>query len=710
MAEGVVVKPKPVLDEVRLRRLRLTLESRYPGLESIKDPRFVANEAGYKRAAAEKAKELLARDVFEDLLTRGAVDELFARCKQAAQAGGNLLYLRIPSKGDLALLEERIVPLPDYFRAFFELLYGRAPLLDRLGAYLARVRELGAGPGSLTWGWTTYLLALTHPKEAIFIRQKGMKDFRERLDLGQFDKEVTAREYAWYLELAAATRESMSDLGEMDMIDVQSLWYEAGCFRTWAWRPRFSGEGAGANPEGLVVLPWNDLGDLREIDRVAELDERRRAVLERLGDKDRVGWRKHGVRQPWSLAKDVREGHLIAVVPTLRDIQGIARVIGPYEYRPEFKGHHALPVEWVDLQERRATQDLKGVAFFELDMPRWNAIEQGEKTGKTVSLLPLPRAAPKVSEPAPVQEPPAGNGSHSLEQVAWATGIAQEELETWVAQLRRKGQAIIMGPPGTGKTFVARHLARYLTSGSSGRYEVVQFHPAYAYEDFMEGLRPEVVDGTVHYRLQPGHFLKLCDEARKDDVGTYVLLLDEVNRAPLARVFGELMYLLEYREEEVILANGTRFSIPPNVLLLGTMNTADRSIALVDHALRRRFAFFRLDPDYGVLRRALKNSPLDAERLVAVLREVNQAIDDPDLSLGISFFLDEAIRKDPWTHLPLVWKTEIWPYLDELFYADRNRSSLYRWDHVATRLGAPTAESDDQEPEEDEDEEDPGGD
>ena len=189
-----------------------------------------------------------------------------------------------------------------------------------------------------------------------------------------------------------------------------------------------------------------------------------------------------------------------------------------------------------------------------------------------------------------------------LDDCATDTGFDRADLELWLAAIEHKKQAILYGPPGTGKTHLAKQLARHMVGGSNGFLEVVQFHPAYAYEDFVQGIRPQSGgDGQLDYPVLPGRFLRFCSKAAGRR-GRCVLIIDEINRANLARVFGELMYLLEYRDETVALAvDGRSFSIPENVRLIGTMNTADRSIALVDHALRRRFAFIGLWPNYGVL-------------------------------------------------------------------------------------------------------------
>jgi predicted RNA-binding protein with PUA-like domain len=177
---------------------------------------------------------------------------------------------------------------------------------------------------------------------------------------------------------------------------------------------------------------------------------------------------------------------------------------------------------------------------------------------------------------------------YSLTQMAEETNIDETVLAAWVRGVGRKGQAIFYGPPGTGKTFIAELLARHLIGGGDGFSELVQFHPSYAYEDFIQGIRPKSTrNGGLEYSTVHGRFLEFCKKAQSRQ-DCCVLIIDEINRSNLSRVFGELMYLLEYRDRQVPLSGGGHLQVPSNVRLIGTMNTADRSIALVDHALRRR--------------------------------------------------------------------------------------------------------------------------
>ena len=272
------------------------------------------------------------------------------------------------------------------------------------------------------------------------------------------------------------------------------------------------------------------------------------------------------------------------------------------------------------------------------------------------------------------------NPLYLLNQCAEDTGFDLETLDRWVRAIRRKGQAVLYGPPGTGKTYVAEHLARYLIGGADGFADLVQFHPAYAYEDFIQGIRPQSDDdGGLRYPVVPGRFLDFCERAESRR-GTCVLIIDEINRANLSQVFGELMYLLEYRDRSIPLAGSGRLRIPENVLIIGTMNTADRSIALVDHALRRRFAFLRLQPNHEVLLKyhQSRNTGFPVEGLIGVLRRLNAWISDPHYEVGISFFLRDDLNEE----IEDIWTMEIEPYLEEYFFDRPEKAEEFRWDKV----------------------------
>ena len=180
-------------------------------------------------------------------------------------------------------------------------------------------------------------------------------------------------------------------------------------------------------------------------------------------------------------------------------------------------------------------------------------------------------------------------------------------LETVESLLDDKRQVIFQGPPGTGKTFVAKRLAECL-AGSLDRIRLVQFHPSYAYEDFVQGYRPVLDEqGRATFTLRDGPLVEMAEVARADPDRAHFLVIDEINRGNLAKVFGELYFLLEYRDEAIRLQySDASFTLPENLYIIGTMNTADRSIALVDLALRRRFHFVEFHPQTAPIEGLLK--------------------------------------------------------------------------------------------------------
>ena len=230
---------------------------------------------------------------------------------------------------------------------------------------------------------------------------------------------------------------------------------------------------------------------------------------------------------------------------------------------------------------------------------------------------------------------------------------------------------------------MAEHVAKHMVGGGDGFVELVQFHPAYAYEDFIQGIRPITrPDGELEYQMVPGRFLEFCRRAQNRS-GVCVLIIDEINRANLSRVFGELMYLLEYRDRDIPLSSGGTFRIPKNVRLLGTMNTADRSIALVDHALRRRFAFVPLRPRFEILRAFHEDTGKSVDALIEKLTQINKAISDPNYHVGITFFMDPKLEEN----LEMIWRMEIEPYLEEFFFDEAATVDRFRWDRIGEELG-----------------------
>jgi AAA domain (dynein-related subfamily) len=315
------------------------------------------------------------------------------------------------------------------------------------------------------------------------------------------------------------------------------------------------------------------------------------------------------------------------------------------------------------------------------------------------------------------QEQPAGGGEGSredtLEALAASLFIDKEFLERAVSLLESKRQLIFYGPPGTGKTFIARKLARFLSEQDPDRLRIVQFHPSYSYEDFVQGYRPVTDDeGNLSYELQHGPLLKIAIAARERRDEQFVLLVDEINRGNLPRILGELLFLLEYRDEQITLmysSRDERFSLPPNLWIVGTMNTADRSIGMIDAALRRRFAFLPLFPNryplidtLGDWLQAHVPSMSHVADLVDTLNARLRERFGDDLQVGPSYFMTEELTEE---RLKLIWDTNILPFLeDQLYDSD---ASVEEFD-IASLEGATSSSARGGEEPEDEDSASPG--
>ncbi len=300
-------------------------------------------------------------------------------------------------------------------------------------------------------------------------------------------------------------------------------------------------------------------------------------------------------------------------------------------------------------------------------------------------VMELWQAAPEPPPP-PEENGDDPNGTYEIADAHQDLFIPLDRLKRLLASIKFRQNLILQGPPGTGKTFIADRIAWCLVGRKDdGPIEMIQFHQSYAYEDFVEGFRPNK-EGS--FDLKPGVFQRFCERAGANQETPHVFIIDEINRGNLSRIFGELLMLIERdkRSEKYAVAltySEKRFYVPPNVFILGMMNTADRSLALVDYALRRRFAFETLEPayrtDYG--RTAFKKylveehgaDPELVDRISEQMAELNETIRDdnelgPSFEIGHSYFVPDegAEPSEEWyTH---VVESQIVPLLREYWF------------------------------------------
>ena len=323
---------------------------------------------------------------------------------------------------------------------------------------------------------------------------------------------------------------------------------------------------------------------------------------------------------------------------------------------------------------------------------------------------PEPATPAKVQVPTPSPLPTEGPDEHegvptTLHGLADDLLIPKSHLDLIHRLLRHRRQVIFYGPPGTGKTYVARKLAAHIARDEE-RVDLVQFHPSYAYEDFVEGYRPASLKGNMAgFELREGPLKRIARRAEEaSDEETFVLIIDEINRGNLGKVFGELYFLLEYRKEKIKLQySDDAFSLPENLWIIGTMNTADRSIALVDSALRRRFHFSPFFPDQppieGLLARWLNKNKPELFWVAEVVDRANKKLGRRHAAIGPSYFMDQNLDEE-WVEL--IWDHSVLPYIAEQFFGEDDLLKEFALDRLRPRATSTDegGEQDDGNPEE----------
>lgn len=422
--------------------------------------------------------------------------------------------------------------------------------------------------------------------------------------------------------------------------------------------------------EGVIAVSWHGyrLGDLRECTNQVDVEQRFATLHPELSERKR----RAVAAQLWAFRGELSAGDVVVANRGFSKVVGEGTVTGEYFYRPEHAFPHARPVRW-DRTEEREIED-QGPRWRPTVVPlsedEYDALFDDDDDAETERRRkqppgPLGKAAP----PYTVQD--------ALKRVF----LSHAGITRLVDLLKYKKNLVLQGPPGVGKTFVAAELAYVLLGATDdSRIKRVQFHQSYAYEDFVRGYRP--ASGSFEYR--DGPMFAFCEKARRDD-RPHVMIIDEINRGNLSKILGELMLLIEPDKREARWAvdlayakpGEPAFWVPPNLYIIGTMNTADRSIALVDYALRRRFAFAPISPafDHGGFEELMQNRGVSEslrQKLVTRISELNRTIEKDTRNLGRGYVIGHSYfcQSDPLNTYGDAWfeqivRFEIQPLLEE---------------------------------------------
>ncbi len=413
---------------------------------------------------------------------------------------------------------------------------------------------------------------------------------------------------------------------------------------------------------GIMGIGWDELGDLSQYKSKEDI---KGAMIQIWGEEKNY---RNDVHAVWQFANEVREGDVVYAKRGAKSILGRGIVTSGYIFdgtRSEYK--HIHKVDWT----RKGEWEHPGQAALK-------TLTDISSYTEYVRQLALLTGNGEINE---VLVPEIQYDEYSEQDFLSEVYMSPERYATLKGLLRRKKNVILQGAPGVGKTFAAQRLAfSIMGEKDTSRVKVVQFHQSYTYEDFVMGYRP---DGTG-FRLVEGPFYEFCKEAEKEDM-EYFFIIDEINRGNLSKIFGELLMLIESdkrgeKNAMRLLYSGEQFWVPPNVHIIGMMNTADRSLAMIDYALRRRFAFFEMEPAFSsdgfrTYQTTIQNPKFDA--LVKIVEQVNDAItEDGSLGsgfrIGHSYFCAPGIVDDAW--LSDVVEYELIPLLNEYWFDEPSKA------------------------------------
>ena len=403
-----------------------------------------------------------------------------------------------------------------------------------------------------------------------------------------------------------------------DGVQTVRYWLYAPGERAWMW-DKF-------RERGVMGLAWGDLGDLAACASKHDVQQR---MLEAFPSH---GSQKNDILAAWQFVSEMKPGDVIFAKKGRSEIIGRGVVTGEYVYDEEWTQFpHIRKVDWTHVGNRNIdrTLALKTLTDVTFDQELVKRIE--------TSFL-------DSDDSVDIEEATVVFPEYSAEEFLKSVYMDRDRYDAIVGLLKTKKNIILQGAPGVGKTFVAKRLAYSMMGVKDvSRVKLVQFHQSYSYEDFIEGYRPS----GAGFELVKGAFYSFCKKAAEDEENDYFFIIDEINRGNLSKICGELFMLIESDKrgsELQLLYSRELFYVPRNVHIIGMMNTADRSLAMLDYALRRRFAFVELRPAFdsdGFLEYCAGLDNPKFKDLVRVVKSLNLAISE-DESLGEGFCIGHS--------------------------------------------------------------------
>ena len=375
----------------------------------------------------------------------------------------------------------------------------------------------------------------------------------------------------------------------------------------------------------IMVLGMNDIGDYSQYDSKESLRQ------ELISTYDNSTSRKNQALMAWNFANKLAINDVIFAKRS-NTLVGKGIVTGDYIFddsRQEYK--NIRTVKWLQIGEWEHPG--KSVAKRLTDITSYTDYIEKLITIFTPDELDDVDTQPEVDYP-----------EYSSADFLSDVYMSEQDYETLVNVLKMKKNIILQGAPGVGKTFTAKRLAYSIIGAKNpDRVQMIQFHQSYSYEDFIEGYRPTENGFTI----KKGSFYKFCKLAEDDDENDYFFIIDEINRGNLSKIFGELFMLIEKDKRGIelqLLYSDENFSVPPNVYIIGMMNTADRSLAMLDYALRRRFSFFTMKPGFNTIGFQTYQDSLKSDafkKLISCIKQLNSKI-AADISLGEGFCIGHS--------------------------------------------------------------------